>query len=135
MKEGKGIHVKYIPGTFIPLANPSNDWLIDRQAQKDKTSFSGVEGFSVQDASLQESMGPLQDYSKEHLVATDRAIVMARRILARAVRELEAGNEPPALDAASQRVRAASVLLDRGTKAEEWAKEALRSLEKPVFSV
>jgi len=98
-------------------------------------SFSGVEWFSVQDASLQESMGPIQNYSKEHLVATDRAIVMARRMLARAARELDAGNEPPALDAVSQRVRAASVLLDRGTKAEEWAREALTSLEQPVYSV
>ena len=135
MKEGKGIHVKYIPGTFVPAANPGNDWLIDRRAQKDRQSFSGVEGFSIQDASLQESMGPIQDYSKEHLVSTDKPIAMARRMLARVARELQEGIEPPALDPASQRVRAASVLLDRGVKAEEWAREALSSLETPVFSV
>ena len=135
MKEGKGIHATYIPGTFIPLANPSNDWLIDRRAQKDLQSFSGVEGFSIQDASLQESMGPIQDYSKEHLVSTDKAIAMARRMLASAARELEKGVEPPALDPACQRVRAASVLLDRGVKAEEWAREALSTLKTPVYSV
>jgi nitrite reductase/ring-hydroxylating ferredoxin subunit len=134
MKEGKGIHVKYIPGTFRPLANPSNDWLIDRGAQRDKQSFSGVEGFSIQDASLQESMGPVQDYSKEHLVSTDKPIAMARRMLARAARELREGKEPPALDPLSQRVRAASVLLDRGVKAEEWAREALAT-NKPVYTV
>jgi len=135
MKDGKGIHVKYMPGTFIPAANPGNDWLIDRRAQKDKQSFSGVEGFSIQDASLQESMGPLQDYSREHLVSTDKPIAMARRMLARVARDLANGVEPPALDAASQRVRAASVLLDRGVKAEQWAREALRSLQTPVFTV
>ncbi len=135
MREGKGIHVKYIPGSFVPLANPGNDWLIDRQAQKDRVSFSGVEGFSIQDASLQESMGPIQDYSKEHLVATDKAIVMARRMLARAAREHLEGVEPPALDGACQRVRAASVLLKRDQKVDEWATEALGSLEQPVFSV
>jgi hypothetical protein len=135
MREGLGIHVKYIPGTFVPLANPSNDWLINRQAQKDLESFSGVEGFSIQDASLQESMGPIQDYSKEHLVATDRPIVMVRRILARAACEMEQGIRPPALDASTQRVRAASVLLDRKQKAQDWAKETLTSLEKPVFTV
>jgi hypothetical protein len=32
-------------------------------------------------------------------------------------------------------VRAASVLLDHGVKAEEWAREALSSLKTPVFSV
>jgi nitrite reductase/ring-hydroxylating ferredoxin subunit len=135
MQEGKGIHVKYIPGTFIPLANPGNDWLIDRKAQKERLSFSGVEGFSIQDASLQESMGPLQDYEREHLVSTDKPIVMARRMLARAVRALADGVEPPALDSATQRVRAASVLLKRDRKVDEWASEALSSLEHPVFTV
>jgi nitrite reductase/ring-hydroxylating ferredoxin subunit len=135
MQEGKGIHVKYIPGTFIPLANPGNDWLIDRRAQKERLSFSGVEGFSIQDASLQESMGPLQDYAREHLVATDKPIVMARRALARAVRALDEGVEPPALDSATQGVRAASVLLKRDQKVDEWASEALGSLERPVFTV
>ena len=136
MKEGKGIHVKYIPGTFRPLANPDNDWLIDRRAQKDRDSFSGVEGFSIQDASLQESMGPIQNYENEHLVSTDKPIAMARRMLTRAVRELEKGVEPPALDPAQQRVRAASVLLDRGVRAEEWAREALSDISrKPVYSV
>jgi hypothetical protein len=55
-------------------------------------------GFSIQDASLQESMGPIQDHSREHLVPTDKAIVMARRSLAAAARNLEQGIEPPALD-------------------------------------
>ena len=35
----------------------------------------------MQDASLQESMGPIQDHAKEKLLPTDRAIVMARRML------------------------------------------------------
>jgi nitrite reductase/ring-hydroxylating ferredoxin subunit len=136
MREGKGIHVKYIPGTFRPLANPANDWLINRGAQRDKQSFSGVEGFSIQDASLQESMGPVQDYSKEHLVSTDKPIATARRMLARCARELREGKEPPALDPVSQRVRAASVLLDRGVNAEDWARQALSdSVNKPVYTV
>src|SRR5665213_1816012 len=136
MRAGQGIHVKYIPGTFLPLANPRNDWLIDRQAQKDKKSFSGVEGFSIQDASLQESMGPLQDYSREHLVVTDKPIVMTRRALYDAAIALADGVDPPALSGASQRVRAAGVLLDRDVRAQEWAKEALNdALSKPVYTL
>jgi hypothetical protein len=34
MRDGKGIHVEYIPGTFIPLANKRNDYLMDRAAQR-----------------------------------------------------------------------------------------------------
>jgi phthalate 4,5-dioxygenase oxygenase subunit len=136
MRAGQGIHVKYIPGTFRPLANQSNDWLIDRKAQKDKRSFSGVEGFSIQDASLQESMGRLQDYSREHLVATDKPIVMTRRALYNAAIALAEGVDPPALSGASQRVRAAGILLDRKLRAQEWAKEALSdALSKPVYTL
>ena len=136
MQAGQGIHVKYVPGTFVPLANKSNDWLVDRASQKRRDTFSGVSGFSIQDASLQESMGLIQDHSKEHLISTDKAIAMARRMLERAARNLEQGIEPPALDAASQRVRAAAVLLGRSVNAPEWAKENLvDGLKQPVFSV
>jgi len=136
MKEGKGIHCQYVPGTFVPVANPDNDWLIDRSAQESRKSFSGVEGFAIQDAALQESMGPIQDYSREFLVPTDKAIVMARRRLVRALQDLEKGIEPPALDAKTQRVRSASVLLDRTIKAPEWSKAALGDIEKePIYTV
>src|SRR5918999_5509110 len=30
-KNGEGIHVKYVPGTFRPLANKDNDYLMDRE--------------------------------------------------------------------------------------------------------
>ena len=136
LEDGKGIHVKYEPGTFRPLANKDNDYLIDRRAQKEKRSFSGVEGFSVQDASLQESMGPIQDHSREHLVATDKPIALARRMLYRAAIGLARGEEPPALNASAQRVRAASLLLDRTIDVTAWAKGTLYDeLEQPVYSL
>ena len=39
----------------------------------------------MQDASLQESMGPIVDRTKENLVSTDNGIIMARHRLLRAV--------------------------------------------------
>ena len=83
MEEGRGVHCDYEPGTFRPLANKDNDYLIDRRAQKEKRAYSGIFGFAIQDASLQESMGPIQDHENEKLLPTDRAIVMARRHVAR----------------------------------------------------
>ena len=38
-------------------------------------------GFAAQDASLQESMGPIQDRTRETLTSTDLGIVQARRKL------------------------------------------------------
>ena len=136
MEEGKGIHCPYEPGTFRPLANKDNDYLLDRAAQKDRRAYSGVFGFAAQDASLQESMGPIQDHENEKLLPTDRAIVMARRFLYDAAVALEKGDEPPALDAEQQRVRAAGVLLDRGINPRDWAKVHLADgLSQPVYSI
>jgi hypothetical protein len=136
MEEGKGIHCPYQPGTFRPVANKDNDYLLDRAAQKDGRAYSGVFGFAAQDASLQESMGPIQDHESEKLLPTDRAIVMARRFLYDATVALEKGEEPPALDAKQQRVRAAGVLLDRTLNPRDWAKVHLADgLSRPVYSI
>jgi phthalate 4,5-dioxygenase len=136
MEAGRGIHCQYESGTFRTKANRDNDYLIDRRAQQDKRAYSGVFGIAVQDASLQESMGPIQDRENEKLLPTDRAIVMARRMLYDAATALEAGVEPPALDAGKQRVRAAGVLLDRQAKPQEWAKQHIADgLHQPVYSI
>ena len=136
MEEGKGIHCEVEPVTFRSAANRDNDYLIDRKAQKEKRAFSGVFGFAMQDASLQESMGSIQDLAREKLLPTDRAIVMARRMLLEAVNGLQQGIEPPALDAAKQRVRAAGVLLQHGVQPQQWAAEHLADgLSQPVYTI
>lgn len=137
MEAGKGIHVDYeAPGSFIPRANRDNDYLMDRTAQKDKRSYSGIFGFAAQDYSLQESMGTIQDHEAEQLLPTDKAIVMARRMLHEAALGLDEGMAPPALDAGQQHVRPAGVLLPRGQSPIEWAREHLAdAISKPVFSL
>lgn len=137
MEEGKGIHVEYeAPGSFIPKLNRHNDYGMDRVAQKEKRAYSGIFGFSAQDYSLQESMGFIQDHEAENLLPTDKAIVMARRMLHEAAIGLEEGKEPPALDASQQRVRPAGVLLPKDQSPVEWAREHLAdSTTKPVFSL
>mgnify|MGYP001599631182 CR=1 FL=1 len=126
MEDGKGIHVKYVPGTFRPLANKDNDYLIDRAAQKAGRTYSGVEGIGMQDASLQESMGPIVDRTKENLVSTDNGIIMARHRLLRAVNALMRSHVvPPGVDIAHQRVRSAAVVLPPNRPFIEAAKEAL----------
>ncbi|MBS0343005.1 MAG: aromatic ring-hydroxylating dioxygenase subunit alpha [Proteobacteria bacterium] len=137
MQAGQGIHVAYeAPGSFVPQANRGNDYMIDRVAQRENRSYSGVFGFSAQDYSLQESMGPIQDHEAENLLPTDKAIVMARRMLSEAAVGMKDGAEPPALDSSQQRVRPAGVLLPRDQDPLEWAsKELADSTSKPVFSL
>ena len=62
----------------------------------------------MQDASIQESMGPITDRTLEYLAPTDIAIVKARRRLLDAVAALAQGVEPPGLAPETHRVRSAS---------------------------
>jgi hypothetical protein len=84
----------------------------------------------MQDASLQESMGPIQDRTKENLVSTDNGIIMARHRLIKAAKELAAkGTLPPGRDVAHQKVRSVAVVLPSGTPFKEGAGEALKARE------
>jgi phthalate 4,5-dioxygenase len=125
MEAGQGIHVSYVPGTYIPAANKTNDYLVDRQAQKEGRTFSGVFGIAMQDASLQESMGPIVDRTKENLVSTDNGIIMARHRLLRALKTIEKGETPPGINAEHQHVRSAAVVLPPDKHFKDAAKEAL----------
>jgi phenylpropionate dioxygenase-like ring-hydroxylating dioxygenase large terminal subunit len=111
MREGGGIHVKFVPGTFRPQINKDNDYMMDRAAQKSGRTYSGVHTIAMQDASVQESMGPIADRSKENLVSTDNAIILARHRLRRAALALQKGIEPPGLTPEGQRVRSATFVL------------------------
>jgi len=115
MEAGKGIHVKTIPGTYTAVANISNDYLIDRVAQRERRTFCGVSGIGEQDAAVQESMGAIEDRSKENLVGTDNGIIMTRQRLLKAARAVQAGLAPPGIDATSQRVRAFAAVMPRAT--------------------
>jgi phenylpropionate dioxygenase-like ring-hydroxylating dioxygenase large terminal subunit len=126
MREGKGIHVATIPGTYLPLANKGNNYLMDRAAQKAGRAYSGIDGIGMQDASLQESMGPIADRTKENLSSTDNGIVMARMRLMKAAMALaDKGTIPPGVDPAHHRVRSAAVILPPDQPFNQAARDAL----------
>lgn len=126
MLDGKGIHVEYVPGTYRPSANKDNDYLMDRESQRLGVSYSGIAGIAMQDASLQESMGPIVDRTKENLVSTDNGIIMARHRLLKAARALkDKGVMPPGVDPAHHRVRSASIVLPVDRSYMDVADEAL----------
>ena len=125
LNSGDGIHVKYKPGTFDPLAEKANDYLIDRGAQRRKESFSGIAGIAAQDFSLQESMGQVCDRTKERLGTSDAAIILARRRLLAALEEVDS-DDLPGLDPAHTRLRSTSVLLPREVPFQEGVADAIR---------
>ena len=88
-------------------------------------TYSGIAGIAMQDASLQESMGPIIDRTKENLVSTDNGIIMARHRMLKAIKAMEQGVTPPGVDIAHQRVRSAAVVLPPDKHFKDAAKEAL----------
>jgi phenylpropionate dioxygenase-like ring-hydroxylating dioxygenase large terminal subunit len=84
------------PVTFRAAVNPRNNWLIDRDMQRYE-NFTGIQGVNAQDRAVQEAMGPVVNRSKEHLGQTDRAVIMTRRMLLKAIDTVAAGDTPPGL--------------------------------------
>jgi len=105
-EEQKGWRDRVPPSGFLPdtggwlgrarfAANAGNDYLLDRERQK-KFNFSGMENVTpIQDGAMQESMGAVCDRTREHLGASDAAIVRMRRRLFNAAGELEKNKIPP----------------------------------------
>jgi phthalate 4,5-dioxygenase len=126
MKDGHGVHNEYVPGTYRPLQNKDNDYMMDRAAQARGETFSGVKGIAMQDATLQESMGPIVDRTKERLVSADSGIIKARRKLIQSALALrDEGTVPPGVDPAHQRVRSASTVLPKDRSFVEACSDAI----------
>ena len=122
MRKGGGVHPELIPGTFQPVANRHNRYLMDREAQEAHRTYNGIKGLAMQDASVQESMGPIQDRTKENLVSTDNAIIMARLRLRKAAQAVTQGGRAPGLEQEAQNVRSASFIIP---EEEAFAEKAL----------
>jgi hypothetical protein len=97
---GFNVHAE-VDANYMPLRNLANNYLIDRKVQKTDT-FTGIEGVSEQDAAIQDSMGPIQDRTREHLGPTDVGVVEFRKLLMGAARALGDGQEPKAAHTASR---------------------------------
>jgi hypothetical protein len=79
---------------YVPIRNRQNNYLIDRKLQRTK-SYTGIQGISEQDSAVQDSQGPIQDRTKEHLGPTDLGIMHFRKLMFDAARALQEGTEPP----------------------------------------
>jgi hypothetical protein len=122
----RGIHTENHPGSDHAIRNKDNDYLIDRALQKSRKSYTGMKGLGTQDCAIQESMGPIADRSKEHLLASDSAIVKIRRLLRQTLADHAAGKPLPGMDPASFRVRSARCELPRGAPIAEAMRQAVR---------
>jgi phenylpropionate dioxygenase-like ring-hydroxylating dioxygenase large terminal subunit len=79
--------LEYLPtttdwkGRWRPVKDRSNDYGIDREWQRNGDSYTGIVGIPLQDQAIQESMGTIVDRTMEHLAASDRMVILTRRVM------------------------------------------------------
>jgi nitrite reductase/ring-hydroxylating ferredoxin subunit len=120
-------------GRFRLTQNQANDYLIDRQAQRANTSYTGIAGIHQQDQAITESMGPIYDRSQEHLGTSDAMVIRTRRRAILAARALREGGEvPPGVDDPTvYRYRSGGVILPRQAGWLEATRELRRAPAPP----
>ena len=137
---GFGRVFNYLPNTtdwygrWRLVGRPENDWLVDREAQKNGGNFTGIEGIHAQDQAITESMGPLTDHLFEHLGPSDMMIMRTRRRLLKAARALAKGTVPPGVDNPEimYPVRSGDFITDAGTGWKEAYDAQMRAATRPL---
>jgi phenylpropionate dioxygenase-like ring-hydroxylating dioxygenase large terminal subunit len=115
-------------GRYNITQNFENDFLIDREAQRNWVSYTGIRGIRQQDMAMTESMGPIMNRSNEHLGTTDALIIRTRRRLIASARALqEHGILPPGVESPEgYHQRSGGIILPRS--ADWW--EATREIRE-----
>ncbi len=112
------------------VRNEANRFLQDRESMKTKTYAGMGHGFQAHDAFATASQGAIQDRTDEHLVSSDKGIVAARKLLEKAIRDVQEGREPPHVirSPSENRFPDLLVLSDMIPDATDW-KQYTKSLE------
>ncbi len=122
-------------GRWRPVQNADNDYLIDRDAQRNDIIYTGISYIHMQDQAITESMRAIVDHSFEHLAPSDQMITRTRRRLLMAARALrDQGTMPPGVNdpLMYQRVRSGefvSPITDWQTAYAEGMRQAVRPVD------
>jgi len=87
---------------YIPKSGRHNQWGFSAEEQQTRTYLGmGESDINVHDQWACESMGAIQDRTREHLGTTDKVIMANRRTLLKAIDTVQAGGTPPGVADAS----------------------------------
>jgi phthalate 4,5-dioxygenase len=91
------------PPDYVPLRGRHDGWGFDAQEQRTRTFLGmGESDINVHDQWAVESMGALQDRTREHLGTSDKVIMAHRRLLLQAIDQVQQGGTAPFAGDASQ---------------------------------
>lgn len=81
---------------YVPKSGRHNNWGFDADEQRSRTYLGmGEEDINVHDQWAVESMGAIQDRTREHLGTSDKVIMANRRMLLQAIESVQAGGQAP----------------------------------------
>ena len=81
---------------YVPKSGRHNNWGFNPEEQLTRTYLGmGEEDINVHDQWAVESMGPIVDRTKERLGTSDKVIIANRRVLTKAIEDVQAGGLPP----------------------------------------
>ena len=81
---------------YLPRKGRDNDWGYREEEQRTRTFLGmGEADINVHDQWACESMGPIQDRTREHLGTSDKVIMANRRVLLKAIETVREGGTPP----------------------------------------
>jgi phthalate 4,5-dioxygenase len=88
---------------YIPKSGRHNNWGFNAEEQRSETYLGmGEEDINVHDQWAVESMGAIQDRTREHLGTSDKVIMANRRTLLKAIETVQAGGGAPGVADASR---------------------------------
>src|SRR6188474_719205 len=106
---------------YVPRKNKSNDYGFDPHEQEHETYTGMGADINVHDQWACESMGTVQDRTKEHLGQSDKAISAYRRLLRGAIEDSRSGGTPlMVLDACSAPNLTGPAAIDGIGPTEDW---------------
>ena len=83
---------------YLPKSGEHNRWGFDAEEQHNRTYLGmGEDDINVHDQWACESMGPIQDRTREHLGTTDKVIMANRRLLLQAIDTVASGGRAPGI--------------------------------------
>jgi len=108
---------------YAPLRGRHDRWGFDPEEQRTRTFLGmGEDDINVHDQWAVESMGPIQDRTREHLGTTDKVIIANRRVLVKAIESVLAGGAAPGMgDPALAAQMAGADTVDGIAPAGAWA--------------
>jgi hypothetical protein len=83
---------------YVPIRGRHDGWGFDPEEQRTRTFLGmGEDDINVHDQWAVESMGAIQDRTREHLGTTDKVILANRRMLVKAIETVQAGGTAPGI--------------------------------------